>query len=205
MSVANIAAALGRACRSGGWWRCCCPAHASWGATLAIIIKCHAGCSRGNILAELRRRGLHNLGDLVDLRTDPAATECRRTAEALDGQHRIARAMDRWRSSWPVHRTVVELYLRSRGITIEVPRVIGSCRCISRHGAHASGSVAPDDRGIEDDDHEPVAVHSTYLAFLAASGHDQYRHLQSSHSDVNGSAHHRSQASVSLTRLSRGV
>lgn len=65
MRAAEIAAELGRAYRSGQWWRCRCPVHDSRGATLALrdsgrgfIAVCHAGCLRVEILAELRRRGL---------------------------------------------------------------------------------------------------------------------------------------------------
>ena len=66
MSAAEqIARALGAACKSGGWWRCRCPVHQSDGATLALrdgprglIAHCHAGCSRDDVLAELRRLGL---------------------------------------------------------------------------------------------------------------------------------------------------
>jgi hypothetical protein len=36
MTAAEIARALGGACRSGAWWRCRCPVHASGGPTLAL-------------------------------------------------------------------------------------------------------------------------------------------------------------------------
>ena len=51
MAVAEIAAALGGAPRSAGWWRCPCPVHGGRGATLALrdgerglIVKCWVGC-----------------------------------------------------------------------------------------------------------------------------------------------------------------
>ncbi|HEX3416239.1 MAG TPA: hypothetical protein VHT21_07525, partial [Stellaceae bacterium] len=65
MTAADIAVRLGSAHRSGRWWRCRCPVHGSRGPTLALhdgerglVVKCHAGCSREDIIAELRRRGL---------------------------------------------------------------------------------------------------------------------------------------------------
>src|SRR5438309_8234399 len=69
MMAAEIAATLGRAQRFGAWWRCRCPVHGSRGATLALrhgerglIVVCHAGCSRRDIMAELRQRGLLGFG-----------------------------------------------------------------------------------------------------------------------------------------------
>jgi hypothetical protein len=63
--AAEIAAVLGGAHRSGGWWRCRCPVHRSHGATLAlrdsergIIVHCHAGCDPRDVLAALRADGL---------------------------------------------------------------------------------------------------------------------------------------------------
>src|SRR4051794_630532 len=65
MPAAEIAAALGAAHLSCGWWRCRCPVDQSSGPTLALrdgeralIVKCWAGCDRREVLAELRRRRL---------------------------------------------------------------------------------------------------------------------------------------------------
>ncbi|MGH7089298.1 MAG: toprim domain-containing protein [Stellaceae bacterium] len=80
--AATIAAALGRAQRSGSWWRCLCPVHGSRtgrSATLALrdgpdglIVHCHADCTRDKILAELHRLGLISGGAvrLAALRPD---------------------------------------------------------------------------------------------------------------------------------------
>ena len=61
MTVAQIAAALGMARRSGGWWRCLCPVHGSrtgQSATLTLrngkrglVAVCHAGCDRRELYA----------------------------------------------------------------------------------------------------------------------------------------------------------
>ena len=92
MSAETIARALGEASRSGGWWRCRCPVHQSSGPTLALrdgprglIAHCHAGCSRDDVLAELRRLGLLD-GDGQPGRPDPAEIERRRAAEERDRQ-----------------------------------------------------------------------------------------------------------------------
>jgi len=64
-TAAEIARALGGGYLSGDWWRCRCPVHNSQRATLALrdrgtglIVHCHAGCDRRDILEELSRRGL---------------------------------------------------------------------------------------------------------------------------------------------------
>jgi hypothetical protein len=73
MIAAEIASALGAAYRSGEWWRCRCPVHRSRtgrSASLALrdgdrglIVHCHVGCDRGEILAELCRRGFVEVCD----------------------------------------------------------------------------------------------------------------------------------------------
>jgi hypothetical protein len=69
MNAAMVAAALGGTKRSGAWWRCRCPVHNSRGATLALrddkrglIVHCHAGCDRLEILAYLCHCGLTETG-----------------------------------------------------------------------------------------------------------------------------------------------
>jgi hypothetical protein len=65
VAAAEIAAVLGGAHRSGGWWRCRRPVQDSRGSTLALrdgkrrlVVKCWAGCEPRDVLAEPRRRGL---------------------------------------------------------------------------------------------------------------------------------------------------
>jgi hypothetical protein len=70
MNAVDIATALGGAHQSSGWWRYICPVHSSRNgrsATLTlrdgergIIAVCHAGCSRLDILTELRKRAAHS-------------------------------------------------------------------------------------------------------------------------------------------------
>src|SRR5207248_1459559 len=104
MIAADIATALGGAHRCGAWWRCHCPVHNSRGTTLALrdgedglIVKCHAGCRREDILAALRQLGL--MGDVPDPSAkspDPAAIGRWRAAEERDRQRRITAALDLW-------------------------------------------------------------------------------------------------------------
>lgn len=98
MTAAEIAAVLGNAHRSASGWRCRCLLHGSRGPTLVLrdgsrglIVYCYAGCPPGEILAELRLRGL--LGARLDGDASPPdqAIQLRRwEAEAADRQRRIA-------------------------------------------------------------------------------------------------------------------
>jgi putative DNA primase/helicase len=121
VNASEVAAALGGACRSSGWWRCRCPVHGSRGSTLALrdgerglIVHCHAGCSRADILAELRRRGLLHGDAGAKAPPDPAEIERRRNAEARDRRRRIVFARNIIESALPATATVVERYLQAR-------------------------------------------------------------------------------------------
>jgi putative DNA primase/helicase len=125
MMAGEIARALGRPKLYGAWWRCPCPVHQSQGDTLALrdgdrglILCCHAGCAARDILAELRRRGLiDGRGEAGDYRPDTDVMRRRQEGEVADQRRRIALALDIWGTSYPASGTIVESYLRSRGIT----------------------------------------------------------------------------------------
>src|SRR3954454_22120981 len=102
MIAAAIAAATGGGDRSGDWYRCRCPVHQSSSATLALrdsprglIVHCHAGCSRGDVLAELRRLGLLD-GNGPARPPDPAELKRQRAAEERRRAKRIADALYLW-------------------------------------------------------------------------------------------------------------
>src|SRR4051795_10783278 len=102
MTAAPIAAALGGAHRSGEWHRCICPVHQSSGPTLALhdgprglIVHCHAGCSRDDVLAELSRlRLLDSNGPAGP--PGPAERERQREAEERRRAKRISDALYLW-------------------------------------------------------------------------------------------------------------
>src|SRR3954453_4448244 len=67
-SAADVALALG-GIRSGNWYRCRCPAHGSQSMTLALrdgqdglVIKCHRGCTKDEVVAVLDEQGLLDHG-----------------------------------------------------------------------------------------------------------------------------------------------
>lgn len=121
MSAATIAAALGGVYRSGQWWRCVCPVHGSKSASLALrdgarglIAKCWGPCTPGQVLAELRRRGLYSDEPDAAAPPDPDRERCQAEAEAAERARKIALARDMWESSWPAAGTIAEAYLRAR-------------------------------------------------------------------------------------------
>jgi hypothetical protein len=175
MIGADIAAALGSAYRSGEWWRCRCPVHGSRGRTLAfrdgdrgLIVHCHAGCDCREILAELRRRGL--IGKTGESRSSasssqseiPRANDLRRATDERDRQYRTALALDLWSESYRASGTIVERYLRSRGITLPPPATLRMHGMMyHRESNEQRPAMIALVEHIEDG---PVGVHITYLA-----------------------------------------
>jgi hypothetical protein len=169
MNAAEVATALGAAYRSGQWWRSPCPAHNSDGLTLALrdgdgglIVYCHAGCTRAEILTELRRRGL-NEGEANCRLPDPADTAQRRDAERRDRERRIALARDIIAASLPAGGTVVERYLASRCITI-LPQAIRYLPMHDVYARHPRGGRRPVMiAAVEHVEHGIVGAHRTWL------------------------------------------
>ena len=125
MTAADIAKALGRARRSGAWWGCRAPVHDSAGATLALrdgdrglVVLCHAGCPRPDILLELCGRGLSYESTTTWTAFSYEAGEADRPASAT---RRTKIAEKIWRAAQPAAGSPVEAYLRGRGITITPP------------------------------------------------------------------------------------
>jgi putative DNA primase/helicase len=165
MTAAEIAAALGGARRAGQWWRCVCPVHGSrTGRSLTLALRdnarclalhCHAGCSRDDIIAELRRLGL--IVGRVEHRSLLAAA---RNDAADDDARRIELARRIWTAAGDVRGTPVERYLAGRGITVPVPlslRWAPSCR-------HPSGFFVPAMVAkVVNVDGELIGLHRTFL------------------------------------------
>ena len=165
VNAAELAARLGQACRSGSWWRCRCPVHGSARATLALkdgdwglIAHCHAGCRRTDVMAELQQRGFLDAGSS---KHGPAIKKRGCEDEDADRRRRIDLAMDIWRASYPACDTIVEAYLRSRGVTMPMPPTL-RMHGLMRHresGERRPAMVAL----VEHSEAGPVGVHITYL------------------------------------------
>jgi putative DNA primase/helicase len=172
MSAGEIAHALGGASRSGAWWRCRCPVHGSRGATLALrvgerglIVKCFADCDPGDILAELRRRGLVDAGPRngggEGLRPDAEAIRLRRKAEETERCRRIEDARRLWEAAEDAGGSRVVRYLAGRRITIAPPPVLRYAPALRRpDDSYGPAMVAR----VDDLNGRLIGVHRTWLA-----------------------------------------
>jgi hypothetical protein len=170
-----IAAALGGA-RSGKWWRCMCPVHNSRSASLALrdgprglILHCHAGCPRDDVIAELRRL-VDDAAGASAVRAHPAELERQRAADERDRRRRIAEALDFWEheTADPRH-TAVEHYWHSRGLGgLPIPKTIRAAASWLRH-RESGGSRPAMVALVEHVEHGPVAIHRTWLTVDGSS------------------------------------
>lgn len=117
--AATIARGL-NAKRCGSTWVAKCPAHddrspsfsISEGEKGRVLVHCHTGCTQAEVIAALQRRGLWD-GVAAPERERPA---CAPVPIEERSNHRAAR--DIWDNARPAKGTVVEEYLRSRGIRL---------------------------------------------------------------------------------------
>ncbi len=115
----------------------CCPAHNDKHPSLSIgmgengklLLKCHAGCTFGDIMAALRSRGLL-IGGSAFRRPEPIGEVAQRMAERAYTFRREQQARALWESARSPIDTIGETYIRARGITCALPysiRYIGNC------------------------------------------------------------------------------
>lgn len=169
MSAVKIARGLGGGGpNSSGWYRGHCPVHNSTSLSLALkdgatglIIKCHGGCRRADILAELIRLGLIDAGSLNKPAPDPEELARLREVEAATRKHRIANALDIWGATVDATDTLVEVYLWSRLCCTTPPPTIRLYRALwhSESGQRRPAMMAL----VEHVKFGPVAVHVTFL------------------------------------------
>jgi putative DNA primase/helicase len=166
MSAAKIAHALGDARREGRGWRCRCPLHNGRSLTFrdgdggCVLVTCWGGCDRLDVIAELRRRGLLD-GRAVGYRA--------RATRSLDKDDaaRTARALAIWREARPMVGTIVEKYLRRRGIFLDAwptaLRFHPACARPRDEAGHLRPPLPAMVAVVEHVQRGPVAVHATYL------------------------------------------
>jgi putative DNA primase/helicase len=188
MTAAEIAAALGGAQCSGGWWRCRCPVHGSHGATLALrdgdralIVKCWAGCDPRTVLAELRRRGLRE-GDPATDRAGIVKPIARREREG--DARKIAAALRIWDAAREAPGSPLAAYLCTRQLTIAPPVTLRwAPRCWHRE---AHGPLPAMVARVDGPAGEFLGLHRTYLRQNAAG--QWYRRERASLGAIGGGA-----------------
>lgn len=181
MSAAEIARRLGGATRHGRGWlaRCPVPGHGQGrgdrnpslsladGDAGRLLVRCFAGCDARDILAELRCRGL------IEGRRDPdwrPPAPVRDPLPIADAERKRAFALRLWEAARPVGGTLVEAYLRSRGITLPPPPALRFAPELPHalSGQRLPAMVAR----VEDVAGRFLGVHRTYLA---RDGHGKAR------------------------------
>jgi phage/plasmid primase-like uncharacterized protein len=107
----------------GSYGTCRCPAHDDHDPSLAVrhgedgavLVKCHAGCEQRDVISALQARGLWP-GRSKMRESDPREAEKRRRDREHGKARRIEAARAIWRQSQPIAGSLVETYLRERGI-----------------------------------------------------------------------------------------
>jgi hypothetical protein len=167
MRAETIARALGGR-KSRGGWMARCPAHDDCEPSLSIhhgadgkmLVCCHAGCEQGRVIAALRSRGLWNNDDPRQFRRPVSwATTTQNTDR--DNAKRAEAAMTIWQKTVPAEGTLVETYLRSRGLQRRPPTRVRFHTGLK----HPAGRVWPAMVAlVTQGDDTPIAIHRTFLA-----------------------------------------
>ena len=169
MTAEFIAMSLGGR-KIGGGWIARCPAHDDREPSLSIsardegkvLVHCHAGCGQARVIAVLRARGLWDENGCRQVRfAYPQPRQSRNNRSNRDDAGRTEAALRIWRKATAASGTLVEAYLKSRGIGIALPPTVRFHSGIK----HPSGGVWPVmitlvTRGADD---VPIAIHRTFL------------------------------------------
>jgi len=122
-----------------------------------LIAICHAGCSRTDIVAELRQRGLIGGSMNRQYQVSPPRPI---TANVPDDDRRIAIARRIWDRSQDARGTPAAAYFFGRGLDIDRLRCLRYAASLRRpDGAYGPAVVAR----VDDDEGRLVGVHRTWL------------------------------------------
>jgi putative DNA primase/helicase len=168
MKAETIAKALGGR-KAGGAWMARCPAHDDREPSLSIrdadgrkvLVRCHAGCDQGRVIAALRSRGLwEENGHRQFARC--AARMVANNQSDRDDANRSEAALAIWEAATPADGTLVASYLVSRGLHIPPPPTLRfHARLKHPSGETWPAIVALVTRGPDD---APIAIHRSFLA-----------------------------------------
>jgi putative DNA primase/helicase len=166
MNAGSIAAALsGR--KAGRGWSARCPAHDDRNPSLSlrdsagggVWVKCFAGCPKNEIIGSLKALGLWVGG--TSWRTSTKRLKPSAMKQSADDQTRTYIALSIWKACVPASRTLVEIYVRSRGLVLPAtPTLRFHPNLKHPSGEHWPAMVAL----VCDYDGAPLAIHRTFLA-----------------------------------------
>src|SRR5262245_25251435 len=164
MTAEIIAKALGGRRVGSGWIACC---HEDRKPSLSItetkggkvLVRCHAGCEQGRVIAALRSRGLWIGNSRRFIRSAPNAAGAAR--QGRDAAQRSKAALAIWQSAMPASGTPAQNYLTARGLCLPPPPTLRFHPGLK----HPSGGIWPAmvalvTRGTDD---MPFAIHRTFL------------------------------------------
>jgi putative DNA primase/helicase len=162
-----IAKALGGR-KAGGSWMARCPVHDDRQPSLSIrdgddgkvVVHCHAGCDQDRVIAALKGLGIWSAGG----RDGRIIGSQSRATNKLNRGHakRTEAALGIWEAAAPAGGTLVETYLRARGIGIPMPATLRFHPAIKHpSGQRWPAMIALVMRGA---DGAALAIHRTFLA-----------------------------------------
>jgi len=163
MTAETIAKTLGGR-RVGSSWIAHCPAHDDGKPSLSVrdshegkvLVRCHAGCEQGRVIAALRSRGLW-------IANSPHRFTRSSPHVAGDADARRSKAaLAIWHSATPACGTLAQNYLLSRGLHLSPPPTVRFHAGLK----HPAGRIWPAmvalvTRGVDD---TPLAIQRTFLA-----------------------------------------
>lgn len=166
MNAESIAIALGGR-KAGRGWSARCPAHDDRNPSLSlrdsasgvVCVKCFAGCPKNEIIGSLKALGLW-VGR-TSWRTSTKRLKPSAKIKVTDDQNRTSIALSIWHACVPAAGTLVETYLRSRGLCMPQADVLRHKVLNHPSGGVWSVMVALVTRG---GDNTPIGIHRTYLS-----------------------------------------
>ena len=161
----EIAQACGGSTRTSRGFLCCCPAHEDRAPSLSlgygdhgkILVHCFAGCDPKSVIAALQARNLWPMQPM--LLRPPLVLATRKIITPNSDRTTIALRV--WAVTQSGKKSLVQVYLARRGLTVPVPPSLRLHLGLK----HQKGGVWPAmvalvTRAVDD---EPVAIHRTFL------------------------------------------
>ena len=125
------------------------------------LVCCHAGgCSQGEVISALRSLGLWTSKKDREWRPPPPRQS---TLKPADDAAKTARALEIWHEAAPAPGTLVEVYLRARGITLPIPPTLRYAASL-KHSESGLDLQAMIGAVTVWPSKSPCAIHRTYLS-----------------------------------------
>jgi hypothetical protein len=169
MTAEAVAKALGGR-KAGAAWMARCPAHDDRAPSLTIthardgkvLVHRHAGCDQQDVIAAIRARGVWEASEQRSIRFLRRFDRKPPSEPHSDAMKRREAALAIWRDSHSAEGTLVETYLRSRGLTLFASLSIRFHAGLK----HPSGGVWPTMVALVADgvSGDPIGIHRTFLA-----------------------------------------